>query len=516
MDQTVPLNAVNPSASTLNLQVVQRRATDLVPYVKNARTHSEAQVEILTKSLKQFGFVNPILIDGQNGVIAGHGRLKAAQKLGMAEVPCIVLDHMTEAQRRAYILADNQTALLAGWDDDLLALELGDLNEMGFDLSLIGFDTKELDALLGDNAPVPGLTDPDELPETPATPVTRAGDMWILGKHKLLCGDSTNALSVNRLMGDVQCDLVFTSPPYSQQRTYGSEAGIGNWDDLMRGVFSALPTKPEAQVLVNLGLVHDKGEWQPYWADWLSWMRTSGWRSFGWYVWDQGSGLPGDWNGRLAPSHEFVFHFNQVAESARKTKDKKPENVRVDNTHTMRGKDGTLKAFTNPDACGQTKKIPDSVLRINRQAGGIGKGLDHPAVFPVKLPQEIIEAFSDSGECVYEPFSGSGTSIIAAETTERVCCAIEINPAYVDVAIRRWENYTGRKAVLESGQRTFEAVRAERIDGYNARDDLSKSVDVAYEAVRDRVEAGGPGYVPPTAEPAPRRRRRPPKAVAAE
>jgi len=161
MEQTVPLSAVNPAASAPALKVVMRRATDLVPYVKNARTHSDAQIEVLVKSLKEWGWTNPLLIDGQNGIIAGHGRLKAAQKLGMAEVPCIVLDHMTDAQRRAYVLADNQTALLAGWDDELLKLELGDLNKMGFDLGPVGFNTKELDDLLGENDPPPDK-DPTE------------------------------------------------------------------------------------------------------------------------------------------------------------------------------------------------------------------------------------------------------------------------------------------------------------------------------------------------------------------
>lgn len=269
------------------------------------------------------------------------------------------------------------------------------------------------------------------------------------GGHRLMCGDSTDASHVERLTGGRLADLCFTSPPYSQQRDYES-GGIADWDALMQGVFSILPVTHEAQVLVNLGMIHRDGEWMPYWDGWVEWMRAAGWRRFGWYVWDQGFGLPGDWNGRLAPSHEWVFHFNREAERARKTKAKNAENTgaRYKGQSTMRGKDGVLKAFSSPGASAQANKIPDSVIRVTRQVGTIGKGLDHPAVFPVGLAVEMITAFSDPGDIVYEPFCGSGTQLVAAEKEGRVCYAMELAPVYVDIAKVRWEQFTGQTAVL--------------------------------------------------------------------
>jgi DNA modification methylase len=230
-------------------------------------------------------------------------------------------------------------------------------------------------------------------------------------------------------------------------------------------VFAILPVTHDAQVLVNLGLVHRDGEWLPYWDGWTDWMRTIGWRRFGWYVWDQGFGLPGDWNGRLAPSHEWVFHFNRMAERARKTVAKNLENVRVRNPKQaiLRSATGEKKSTSNPEACAQPNKIPDSVIRIMRQQGGIGDGLDHPAVFPVDLPGEFINAFSDPDDLVYEPFCGSGTQLIAAQKNGRSCFGMEIAPQYVDVAIRRWQAFSGQTATLHGTGRTFADMEAERM-----------------------------------------------------
>jgi DNA modification methylase len=279
--------------------------------------------------------------------------------------------------------------------------------------------------------------------------------------HRLLCGDATSAVDVARLMGGEEADICFTSPPYAQRRDY--KTGPQDWDALMRGVFSILPAKRAAQVLVNLGLVHRDGEWLPYWDGWIEWMRSAGWRRFGWYVWDQGPGLPGDWNGRLAPSHEFIFHFNRVAERARKTKDKLPENIEVmrGDRGGMRHKDGSMGRRSNPDAGLPHRKIPDSVVRVMRhKARGIE--VEHPAVFPVDLASEVMLAFSDHGDVAVEPFCGSGTSIIAAEKNSRRCLAMDVSPAYVDVAVKRWSKFTGRAAVLADDGRTFDEVAAAR------------------------------------------------------
>lgn len=288
-------------------KVERRSVADLVPYARNARTHSPQQVDQIAASIREWGWTTPILIDETGGIIAGHGRVLAAQKLGIKDVPAMTATGWTEAQKKAYVLADNKLALNAGWDDELLRVELGELAALDFDMPLIGFNDDELATLLADKTD--GLTDPDDVPEPPVNPVTVEGDVWILGKHRIVCGDSTKAEVVKKLMAGQSADLCFTSPPYAQQRDYKSK--ITDWDALMNGVFSIIPVKDGAQVLVNLGLVHESGRVNSYWDAWLAFMGECGWPLFGWYVWDKGFGLPGNWNGRLAPAHEFVFHFSK-------------------------------------------------------------------------------------------------------------------------------------------------------------------------------------------------------------
>ena len=423
-------------------RVERRPVASLVPYARNARTHSEAQVAQLAASVTEWGWTTPVLVDEAGQIIAGHGRVLAAQRLGLAEVPVMVAAGWSETQKRAYVIADNKLAENAGWDENLLRLELGELQGLGFDPATIGFDADALKALFAGQG-TQGNTDPDAVPEPPAEQVTQAGDVWLLGQHRLACGDSTDAATVARVMDGEQASLLLTSPPYAQQRDYKS-GGIADWDALMQGVFAVAPVDSAGQILVNLGLVHRDGEWLPYWQGWIDWMREQGWRRFGWYVWDQGPGLPGDWNGRLAPSHEFVFHFNREAERARKTQRCKMAGA-VSNGG-LRNTDGSIEGRTKGPSAIQQFKIPDSVIRVTRHKGGLGNAGSHPAPFPVALPRELIEAFSDVGDIVFEPFSGSGTTIIAAEMTGRHCRAIEMSPEYCDVAVRRWEEFTGRKA----------------------------------------------------------------------
>ena len=430
----------------------------LLPYAQNARTHSVEQVAELSGSIAEFGFTVPCLVDERGVLIAGHGRLLAAKRLGMTEVPVIRLAHLTEAQARAYRLADNRIALNAGWDEKLLAVELGELRALDMDLASLGFGDQELRELLAQ----PGDDEAaEEAPEPPAIPVSRPGDLWVCGKHRLLCGDSTDPSVVARLMEGERAALVFTSPPYGSQRDY-TTGGVGDWDALIRGVFAALPVTDDAQVLVNLGLIHRENEWQPYWHGWLDWMRDQGWRRFGLYVWDQGPGLPGDWNGRLAPAFEFLFHFNRTARKPNKIVPCKWAGHIYDSHGGLRGKDGTVGEWTHAGQGVQETRIPDSVIRITRhKAGGIET--EHPAVFPVKLPEFVMQAYSDEGAVVYEPFAGSGTTLIAAEKLGRVCLALEIAPAYVDVAVRRWQEFAGGVAALDGDGRTFDAIAAERV-----------------------------------------------------
>lgn len=428
----------------------------LLPYAANARTHSDAQIKQIAASIKEFGFTVPVLVDEHNVLVAGHGRVLAAQQLGMAEAPVIRLAHLTEPQLRAFRIADNQIASSAGWDATLLRAEMLDLKAFGFDVALTGFSVEELAALTVD--PDTSEGDPDAVPEPEAEAITVPGDVWILGRHRLLCGDSTNPQHIAALTAGALADLCFTSPPYGNQRDYKT-GGISDWDALMQGVFSVMPVKHEAQVLVNLGMIHREGEWIPYWDGWVEWMRAAGWRRFGWYVWDQGPGLPGDWNGRLAPSHEFVFHFNRVAERARKTKEKNPENVKLKGGTGIRQADGQMSGISSPLSGLQPNKIPDSVIRIMRHKGALQGGVgSHPAVFPVDLVSEMLTAFSDPDDTVYEPFCGSGTQLISAQKNGRTCLAMELAPVYVDVSVRRWQAFTGQQAKLERTGETFDAV----------------------------------------------------------
>jgi DNA modification methylase len=246
-------------------------------------------------------------------------------------------------------------------------------------------------------------------------------------------------------MDGERADLCFTSPPYGQQRDYDESSDVSDWDALMQGVFENLPMSDAGQVLVNLGMIHRDGEWLPYWDGWIEWMRSQGWRRFGWYVWDQGFGLPGDWNGRFAPSHEFVFHFNKSSVRPQKWVNKKQENIgeRVAGQSTFRNQSGELKSFTSPESSAQAMKIPDSVIRENRQAGGSDIG--HPARFSIPFAAYTVQSWPG---IIYEPFSGSGTTVVASEQSASRCFAMEISPRYIDVAVTRFENLTGEKAVL--------------------------------------------------------------------
>lgn len=273
-------------------------------------------------------------------------------------------------------------------------------------------------------------------------------------RHRVMCGDSTSAEDVAKLMASAIATFVFTSPPYAQQRDYGAaKEKVSDWDALMQGVFAAAPVSDDAQLLVNLGLVHRDGEWMPYWQVWVEWMREQGWRRFGWYVWDQGPGLPGDWNGRPAPSHEFVFHFNREARKLHKTIESKHAGATLGGGG-LRSADGKVHAKTGAGNAIQSHRIPDSVFRVMRHKGAI-QGGSHPAVFPVALVEEVFAAFTDPDELVFELFCGSGTQVIAAEKMGRRCFGMELDPAYVDVACRRWLHFTGAEPVHEATGKTF-------------------------------------------------------------
>jgi DNA modification methylase len=464
---------------TETLRVEYRKVETLIPFARNPRTHSDAQVAKLAASIVEFGWTNPVLVDGSQGIIAGHGRLAAARKLGLAEVPVIELGHLTLAQKRAYVIADNRLALDAGWDEEMLAIELAELSESGYDLTLTGFTNDEIEELLVDAEDGAGTDDStdtsedaaNDVPDAPVNPVSRSGDVWQLGAHRVICGDATDANVVTALMAGDQAVLCFTSPPYGNQRDYTNT--IIDWDALMRGVFNQLPMDANGQVLVNLGLIHREQEVIPYWDGWLDWMRTQGWRRFAWYVWDQGPGLPGDWNGRLAPAFEFVFHFNRKDSEPRRPNKIVPciyagrdTHLRGDGTSAggMRNKDGSKTAWNHVGQVTQETKIPDAVIRLMRHKGKIGQDIDHPAVFPVALPQHVLETYTDAGDIVFEPFCGSGTTLLAAQRIGRAVRATEIAPEYVDVTVKRFQqNFPEVPVTLVTTGQTFDAVATERL-----------------------------------------------------
>ena len=473
-------------------KIALRPVGELRPRAGNARLHSAEQLDQIKASMLAFGFTNPLLVDENGEMIAGHGRLEAAMALGMAKVPVIVLRHLSVGQKDALRLADNRIAENATWDQVLLRDALAGLREAGeVDLLAIGFSNDEIGAILaaaeaavidgdpprdedGDAGGASGSDDPDASaepqddpadaePEPPRAAVTRAGDLWRLGEHRLLCGDSTDMGCVARLMGEDRAALLFTSPPYGNQRDY-TTGGVADWDALMRGVCGHLgaAVAADGQVLVNLGLIHRDGEWQPYWQGWIDWMRAQGWRRFGWYCWDQGPGLPGDWNGRLAPSFEFVFHFNRSARQANKIIPCRWAGHVNSEKGGLRAKDGTVGDWNHAGQGVQEMRIPDNVLRITRhKARGIET--EHPAVFPVKLPEFLMQAYAADGDIVLEPFAGAGTTIIAGQRVGRRVRAIELAPTYVDLAIARWRMlFPDIPATLDGDGRGYDAIAAAR------------------------------------------------------
>lgn len=414
---------------------------DLAPAPYNPRRKmTEDESQGLRRSLEKHGDVSGITYNRRTGrLVCGHQRVRELRALGAVmrngvirtpqggEFPVRVVDWDEAQEKEANVTANNRH-IASDWDESLDGL----LRELQGSMGEEEFGAAQLDKLLGELAPAESEVEQDEVPEPPSDPVAKLGDVWALGEHRLFCADAAKVAYPDAV------DLVFTSPPYAQQRDYTEASDCTDWLGLMRGVFGNLPAHETTQVLVNLGLVHRDGEWQPYWDAWIDWMRAEGWRRFGWYVWDQGSGLPGEWHnmGRLAPSHEFVFHFNRAQKRTAKSVAKKPGSDPMGSS--MRDPNGRNRRPSS--VCADTTKVHDSVYRVNRNSW---HGTGHPAVFPTKLAAEVISCWPGT---VLDPFSGSGTTIIAAEQLERRCYAVEIEPKYVDVAIERWEQLTGGKA----------------------------------------------------------------------
>ncbi|MDH5528253.1 MAG: site-specific DNA-methyltransferase [Nitrospirota bacterium] len=420
------------------LTVKQAQVDSLVPYIRNARTHTDAQVAQIAASIQEFGWTNPILVDGDNGVIAGHGRLLAARKLGLETVPVIELSHLTDAQKRAYILADNKLAENAGWDDELLAIELGELKDADFDLGLVGFDEDELARLLGDAVETHEESNvgDDTAPEPPEQPVSRPGDLWILGNHRLLCGSSTDPGDVAKLMDGQKAALFATDPPYLIDYTGADRPNDSgkDWTDKYREI----DIEDGEQFFRDLfetaiGHLEDNAAWycwhahkraaliEKVWAglgvlnhQQIVWVKPTALHSYSFFPWRHEPCLMG-WKQGNKPAHDG------------------------DNSHAV-----------------------TSVWELDWEGNTRPVGNEHPTQKPLEVFAIPMRKHTQPGDICYEPFSGSGSQLIAGERLGRKVYAMEISPAFVDVAIKRWQEATGKDAVLDGDGRTFGQVAEER------------------------------------------------------
>ena len=393
----------------------------LIPYARNARTHSEEQVAQIAASIKEWGWTTPVLVDPDGQIIAGHGRVMAARKLNISEIPVMVADGWSDSQKRAYILADNKLALNAGWDAELLALELSELKELGSDLELIGFSDQELADLLQNG--IEGLTDPDEVPEVQELEINVPGDLWQLGPHKLLCGDSTVLTDVEKLMGEAKADMCFTDPPYnvdyansSKDKSVGKDRRIMN-DALGENFYQFLldacvnilaVTKGACYLCMSSSELHNLQR---------AWIEAGGkWSTF--IIWSKNTFTLGrsDYQRQYEPIlygwKEGVDHF----------------------------------------WCGDRNQ--SDIWNYNKPH----KNDLHPTMKPVELVERGIRNSSKTQDIVFEPFGGGGSTLIACERTGRIARVIELDPKYCDVIIRRWQDFTGQKATLVADGRTFEEV----------------------------------------------------------
>lgn len=392
-------------------QIEHLLVSSLIPYARNSRTHSDEQVSQIAGSIREFGFTNPVLIDADGTIIAGHGRVMAAKKLGLETVPCIRLRHLTPSQVRAYVIADNKLALNAGWDDQMLRSELESLQEDGFNMDLTGFSDEELAELLEPEV-VEGETDPDQTPEVPVEPITKLGDVWILGNHRLMCGDSTNIESAKRLMDGELADLLITDPPYNVAYEGKTEERLTIENDSMtndefrqflRDVYST------ANSVMRDGAVF------------YIWHADSEGYNF------RGACVDVEWKVRQC----LVWNKNTLVLGR--------QDYHWKHEPCLYGwKDGAAHYWGND-------RSQTTVLNFNKPS----RNGEHPTMKPVELFEYQIGNSSKANDVVLDLFGGSGTTAIACERLSRKARLMELDPKYCDVIVKRWEDFTGKKAVLE-------------------------------------------------------------------
>ncbi len=404
-----------------DLQIEKWPIDRLIPYARNSRTHSDEQVAQIAASIAEFGFVNPVLAGADGIIIAGHARLAAARKLRLTDVPVIVLDHLTETQRRALVLADNRLALNAGWDAEMLAVELEALRDVGFDLDLVGFTDEEIEEFLRDPEETrTGLTDDDAMPDEQERVVTKPGDLWVIGDHRLLCGDATALADVEKVLAGGLADMVFTDPPYNINYEGRTEKKLKIQNDKLGSKFYDFLRDASANMLsVCKGAVYicmSSSELHTlysafleaggHWSTFIIWVKNH--FTLGW----------GDYRRQYEP---ILYGW------------------REGNKHFW---------------CGDRNQ--GDAWQINRPAAN----REHPTMKPVELVERALRNNSKSRDTILDPFAGSGTTIIACEKMGRQARVIELDPKYCDVIIRRWQAFTGGVARLDGSGRAFDDVAA--------------------------------------------------------
>ena len=403
-------------------KVERRSISSIIPYARNSRTHSDEQVAQIAASIKEWGFTNPILIDIDGEIIAGHGRLLAAQKLGLKEVPCITAIGWSDAQKKAYVIADNKLALNAGWDNDMLAIEFGELKDLDFNLDLIGFNSDELANILKEPE-TEGLTDEDAVPEAPEVPVTVEEDVWVLGRHRLMCGDSTSIDAVEKLMAGRKANMLHTDPPYGVDyegvpNDHLKDAQLEAFlHDALSCAFAALA--PGSNIYVWHADITA--------LEFISAFRSAGFRQ------------------ARPPTIQWVKPSLTMSQGDYHSQNEPCLYGWKEGSGRVRVKDRKQTTIWKCDRTDE-KKV-------------------HPTMKPVELCQRAVENSSDVNGIVLDLFGGSGSTLIACEKTARDCHMMELDPKYCDVIIKRWQEFTGKSAIHEQSEQTFAEMQESRGTG---------------------------------------------------
>ena len=393
----------------MTIDIVYKPTADLIPYARNARTHSEEQVAQIAASIHEFGFTNPVLIDKKNRIIAGHGRVLAAQRMKLDAVPTVELD-LTEAQRRAYVLADNKLALNSGWNEELLAIEFDELKEMGFDIELTGFSLDEINALTPEEIPE-GLTDEDSVPELPIEPVTKLGDVWLLGNHRVMCGDSTSIDAVEKLVNKQVIDLCYTDPPYgiNEKGDRSGRTGAAEGTKYVDFKDDSISYAIDAYSIVESILKIPRQVWwgANYYCHSLP-------LSNNWFIWDK----------RVEEKQKDTQSDCEMA--------------------WVKSKWSSIRIF---------RHLWKGMMKDSER----GQHRVHPTQKPVALAEWSFDYFKEV-QTVLDLFTGSGSTLIACEKTNRIGFFMEFEPHYCDVIVKRWQEFTGKKAILESTGEYFGVI----------------------------------------------------------